>query len=146
MNDRRPHSVGAPVLVSGSVDMARRRARALVVDDEASIRFVVSRALKDRGWDVRVVDDGVAVLDYLQNERFDLVVLDLMMPGMNGFEVLRQVRMAADSGWATPATVRVVALSGQAGDDGLGFAQKIGADAVLSKPFELDDLWKAAGA
>lgn len=123
--------------------MARIRSRALVVDDEASIRFVVSRALKERGWDVRVVDDGVAVRECVQNEKFDLLVLDLMMPGMNGFEVLRQIRAGGESGWLTPSTVRVVALSGKAGDEGLGFAQRIGADAVLSKPFELEDLWIA---
>lgn len=117
-----------------------------MVDDEASIRFVVSRALKDRGWDVRVVDDGIAVEEYLQNERFDLVVLDLMMPGMNGFEVLRRVRAGGDAGWATPPTVRVVALSGKAGEEGLEFAHRIGADAVLSKPFEIEDLWAVAAA
>jgi len=122
-----------------------RRSRVLVVDDDASIRFVVSRALKDRGWDVRVVDDGVAVEDLLLMERFDLIVLDLMMPGMNGFEVLRRVRAGGESGWKTPPTVRVIALSGKAGDEGLDFAQRIGADAVLSKPFEIEDLWNVAG-
>ncbi len=119
-----------------------RQPRALVVDDEPSMRFVVSRALKDRGWDVRSLDDGVAVLEHLQAERFDLVVLDLLMPGMNGFEVLRQVRGACEAGWKTPASVRVVVLSGKAGEEGLEFAQRIGADAALCKPFDLDDLWR----
>lgn len=119
-----------------------RQSRALVVDDEPSIRFVISRALKDRGWDARVLDDGVAVLDHLQAEHFDLILLDLMMPGMNGFEVLRQVRSAGEAGWKTPSSVRVVVLSGKAGEEGLEFAQRIGADAALSKPFDIDDLWK----
>jgi CheY-like chemotaxis protein len=115
--------------------------RALVVDDEASIRFVVSSALAERGWEVEVVDDGVAVEDALQNQRFDLVVLDLLMPGMNGFEVLRQMRSMPAAGSKTQAPVRVIALSGKAGDEGLDFAKRIGADAVLSKPFDLEELW-----
>jgi len=123
--------------------MARQR-RALVVDDEASLRFVVSQALTDRGWHVRVLDDGDAVEEAVQCEKFDLVVLDLLMPGMNGFEVLRRLRCGAAAGWKTAATVRVVALSGKAGEEGLGFAQRIGADAVLSKPFDIEDLWRAA--
>jgi CheY-like chemotaxis protein len=117
--------------------------RALVVDDEASIRFVVSSALKERGWEVEVVDDGVAVEDALQNQRFDLIVLDLMMPGMNGFEVLRQMRSGAGAGWKTQPPVRVVALSGKTGDEGLEFARRMGADAVLGKPFEVEELWRA---
>lgn len=124
------------------VKMEAKR-RALVVDDEASIRFVVSSALKERGWEVEVVDDGVAVEDALQKQRFDLVVLDLMMPGMNGFEVLRQMRSLPAAGWKTQAPVRVIALSGKTGDEGLDFAQRIGADAVLSKPFDVDELWRA---
>ncbi len=124
--------------------MAANR-RALVVDDEESIRFVVGRALKDRGWDVRVVDDGVAVEDRLHDEKFDLVVLDLMMPGMNGFEVLRQMRSSQGAGGKTQPDVRVIALSGKAGGEGLDFARRIGADAVLPKPFDLDDLWAAVG-
>ncbi len=120
-----------------------RQKRALVVDDEPSMRFVASRALKDWGWDVRVVDDGVAVESYLESEKFDLVVLDLLMPGMNGFEVLRRVRGAGDLGWKTPSSVRVIALSGQTGEDGLSFAKRIGANAVLAKPFEIDTLRSA---
>ena len=120
-----------------------RQSRALVADDEASIRFVVSSALKDRGWEVRAVDDGVSVVDSLQKERFDLVLLDLMMPGMNGFEVLRQVRAGGLSAWKTQPSVRVVVLSGKAGSEGLDFARRIGADAVLGKPFSLDELWEA---
>lgn len=122
-----------------------RRLRALVVDDEQSVRFVVSRALKDRGWDVRGVDDGVAVEEALQEEAFDLVVLDLMMPGMNGFEVLRRLRAGGEGQWRTNAAVRIVVLSGKTGEEGLDFARRIGADAVLGKPFDVDDLMKAVG-
>ncbi len=116
--------------------------RALIVDDEPSIRFVVSKALEERGWAVRKLDDGVYVEDALEHDAFDLVVLDLMMPGMNGFEVLRKMRALANGNWKTRASVRVIALSGKAGDEGLGFAQRIGADAVLSKPFEVEELWR----
>ncbi len=95
---------------------------------------------------MRVLDDGVGVEECLRAERFDLIVLDLMMPGMNGFEVLRQVRAGGESGWRTQPAVRVVALSGRAGEEGLEFARRIGANAVLGKPFELEDLWNVVEA
>jgi len=123
--------------------MAARARRALVVDDEASLRFVVSQALQDRGWEVVVADDGDAVEERIQQQRFDLIVLDLLMPGMNGFEVLRRIRGGGDLGWKTSSSVRVIALSGRAGEEGLEFAQRVGADSVLSKPFDLKDLWAA---
>ncbi|MDX2165823.1 MAG: response regulator [Deltaproteobacteria bacterium] len=120
--------------------------RALIVDDDQSLRFVLRQALKGQGWEVDEADDGSSVEDQLESSRFDLLLLDLYMPGMNGFEVLRRVRQAHAGVmpvWKTPPTVGIVVLSGAAGRDGLSFAAKLGADACLQKPFDVADLLAA---
>jgi CheY-like chemotaxis protein len=120
--------------------------KALVVDDDDSMRLVLGEALRNSGWLVNSVDDGSAVLERLESDAYDLVVLDLYMPGMNGFEVLRQIRRHRDvllPGWRTPPSVRIVVLSGAAGKDTFDFARRLGANACLSKPFEVDDLLHA---
>jgi CheY-like chemotaxis protein len=123
--------------------------RVLLVDDDPSTRFVVGEAMREVGWDVTQVDDGCEVEEQLRTGRFDLVILDLYMPGMNGFEVLRRLRNRSESAlqhWKTPSTVRVAVLSGAANREALEFAKKIGADACLAKPFELEDLYRVARA
>ena len=123
--------------------------RALIVDDDRSIRFVLRQALHDQGWEVDEVDDGAVVEDALEATRFDLLLLDLYMPGMNGFEVLRRIRQPHAGVlpmWKTPPSVGIVVLSGAAGRDGLSFAARLGADACLQKPFDIADLLAAVSA
>jgi two-component system response regulator TctD len=119
--------------------------KVLIVDDDPSTRFVVAEAMRGIGWDVTQVEDGCEVEEQLRSDRFDLVILDLYMPGMNGFEVLRQLRNQSESAmhhWKTPSTVDVAVLSGAANREALEFAKKIGADACLAKPFDLEDLYR----
>jgi CheY-like chemotaxis protein len=121
--------------------------RALIVDDEPSIRTVLAGALRAAGWTVRELDDGALVEEALEDEHFDLIVLDLYMPGMSGYEVLRRVRRYRRElrpFWKTAADVRIIVLSGAAGEEGLSFARRIGADASVSKPFDLNDFLAAA--
>ncbi len=66
------------------------RGTVLVVDDEPTITDVVSRYLQRAGYETRVAGDGPAALQAAVEERPDLVVLDLMLPGMDGLEVMRQ--------------------------------------------------------
>jgi CheY-like chemotaxis protein len=122
------------------------RGRALIVDDDQSIRLVLRETLRADGWAVDEVDDGAAVEEQLERQRYDLLLLDLYMPGMNGYEVLRRIRLTRGAvlpEWKTPATVGIVVLSGAAGEAGLSFAARLGADACLSKPFELADVLAA---
>lgn len=124
-------------------------ARALIVDDERSVRFVLRHALRERGWDVDEVDDGAVVEESLERTRYDLLLLDLYMPGMNGFEVLRRIRQPHAGVlpvWKTQPSVGIIVLSGVAGRDGLTFASKLGADACLQKPFDVGDLLAAVRA
>ena len=123
--------------------------RALIVDDEQSVRFVLRHALREGGWEVEEVDDGSVVEERLEQQRYDLLLLDLYMPGMNGFEVLRRIRQphaGVRPLWKTPSDVGIIVLSGAAGRSGLSFAARLGANACLQKPFELIDLLAAVRA
>jgi CheY-like chemotaxis protein len=119
--------------------------RALIVDDESSVRFVIRETLAGAGWEADEVEDGSEVIDRIETERYDVIVLDLYMPGMNGFEVLRHIRRESRSlpRRRTASNVRIVVLSGIAGESGLAFARKVGADACLPKPFEITALLAA---
>jgi len=117
--------------------------KVLIIDDDQSIRFVLREVLRADGWAVDEVEDGAAVEDQLERQRYDLLMLDLYMPGMNGFEVLRRIRQSHAAVlpiWKTPPTVGIIVLSGAAGNEGLSFAARLGADICLRKPLELSDV------
>lgn len=109
-----------------------RRGRVLVVDDEPMVREVVAGYLEQEGHEVVVVADGEAALTQLGQEHFDLVVLDLMLPAVDGLSVLREMRETSD----TP--VIVLTARGEEGDRLLGF--DLGADDYVVKPFSPREL------
>ena len=107
--------------------------RVLVADDEEYIRDLVSTALSFSGYEVTTAADGVNALNQIQKTLPDLIVLDVNMPGFNGFEVLRRLREGGDS---TPV-VFLTARDSQ--EDKLsGFTK--GGDDYLTKPFSLEEL------
>ncbi len=112
-------------------------ARILVVDDERDILTFVREALTDEGYDVDTADSGEAALQTVTERRPDLIILDVNLPGVDGWEVLAQLRAAA--GEQTP----VVVMTGgyQAQDQALSS----GAQGYLGKPFDLDDLYAVIG-
>ena len=119
------------------------RKSVLIADDDPSVRFVVSRTVERLGCRVRVVEDGAEVPDAVCDEAFNLLVLDLYMPGMNGFEVLRQLRQHKVGLLPlrkTPANVRVLVLSSESNAASIEHARAAGADAYLTKPFDVDEL------
>jgi CheY-like chemotaxis protein len=113
----------------------------LVVDDDDSTRFVLARVLSNLGFSVTLADDGAQVHELTAAQRFALLVVDLYMPGMNGFEVLRRLRQA-DPGFLparlTPPTVPVVVISGEGHPASIANARARGADAYLVKPIDID--------
>lgn len=114
----------------------------LVVDDDDSTRFVLAQTLKQLGCRVVSASDGAEVPDLLAQYAFDLLVIDLYMPGMNGFELLRRVRRTT-SFLPTPrtsATVRVLVVSGENNPASMDNAKALGADAYLVKPVDVDEL------
>jgi CheY-like chemotaxis protein len=105
-------------------------ARVLVVDDDELIRDTLATALSDEGYSVRVAGDGRAALDTLGAWRPDLIVLDLMMPIMDG-----QAFRAAQRSAPVTADIPVIVLS--AAHNVHARAADLGAAAVFPKPFDL---------
>jgi two-component system, OmpR family, response regulator MprA len=106
----------------------------LVVDDEPAVRNALERALKLEGYEVGLAGDGVDAIKSLEQDRWDAVVLDVMMPKADGLEVCRQMRLNGD---ATP--VLMLTARDAVGDRVAGL--DAGADDYLVKPFALDELF-----
>lgn len=106
--------------------------RVLVVDDEPPIRHAVRRALQARGYEVALAADGEQALAEAEDVAQDLVVLDLNMPGMDGFEVCRRLRE-----WTA---VPILVLSVREDESDKVTALDLGADDYLTKPFGTDEL------
>ena len=106
--------------------------RVLVVDDDDSIRQVVSLALADEGYQVDAAGDGEAALQLVRQQRPDLILLDMRMPVMDGWEFARQYRERPG-----PHAPIIVVTAARDADDR---AAQIAADGVLPKPFRLHQL------
>ncbi len=102
----------------------------LAVDDEKNIRLLVEINLKRAGYEVVTASDGEEALEKVKAERPDLVVLDVMMPRKDGFEVLRTLR-------ADPETMElpVIMLTAKAQDADVFRGWQSGVDSYLTKPF-----------
>jgi len=111
-------------------------AKILVVDDEQFVRDLLVKILARKGHRVEGAPDAQAALDRLEQEPWDLVVSDVVMPGMDGFELLRRVK----GSW--PA-VKVIVLTGYARRQSISDFLLYGADAYLSKPFQVHELLSA---
>jgi DNA-binding response OmpR family regulator len=103
------------------------QARVLVVDDEPMVRDVLARYLKRSGFDVDSAPDGELALAAFDAHRPDLVLLDLMLPRVDGFEVFRRIRARSQS------PVIMITARGQTTDRIVGL--EVGADDYISKPF-----------
>jgi two-component system response regulator RegX3 len=112
--------------------MTTAPARILVVDDEESILQFVSYNLRKEGYEVTVAADGDRALELAAAEPFDLVVLDIMLPGTDGYEVCRRLRAAGD----TP----VLFLSARDTELDKVVGLEIGGDDYLAKPFGVREL------
>lgn len=113
--------------------MADRSPLVLVVDDEENIRFLVESALQLAGIETVSAEDGRAALVAVSEQRPDLIVLDVMMPGLDGFEVLHRLR---DAGTKTP----VIFLTARDSTDDRVRGLTEGGDDYLIKPFAIAEL------
>jgi len=113
--------------------MATKKSSILVVDDEDALRTVLSSELMNEGYEVRSANDGDEAITEIQKTPFDLVLLDIKMPRMNGFEVLKFIKESH------PKT-KVVMLTGFADLKNAIESKKLGADDFVSKPYDLVDL------
>ena len=108
----------------------------LLVDDDEDLMDIVSERLKNRGMNVDTVGNVDKALLWLANKHYDAIILDFLMPGMDGFETIRTIRKQQPG-------IRILLVTGQMlADDGRKAIQ-MGADAVLEKPADLEVLVKA---
>lgn len=112
----------------------------LVVDDDPAIREYVGDLLEMEGHEVRFADDGPDALESIRERRPDCVLLDVMMPGMSGHEVLAEIRRI-DGGPQLP----VVMITAAAGEAQSWQAWTGGVDYFLPKPFDADQLLRVLG-
>ncbi len=110
-----------------------QKGKILVVDDEDALRTVLSAELSGEGYDVGTAADGVEAVAMLQKARYQLVLLDIKMPNMNGFEVLKVIKDKH------PGT-KVIMLTGFADLKNAIESKKLGAEDFVSKPYDLVDL------
>lgn len=105
----------------------------LLVDDESSITATLSYYARKQGYEVHTASDGAKALDLYFEKLPDLVVLDIMLPGLNGFEICESIREHDEN-------VPIIFLSakGDIVDKSIGF--KLGADDYMTKPFEPEEL------
>ncbi len=106
-----------------------RPARILLVDDEQSIQTLLSYPLRKEGYDVVQVTDGREALDCFDEQAFDLVVLDLMLPKIDGLEVCRRLR--------SRSSVPIIMLTAKSEEIDKVVGLELGADDYITKPFSL---------
>lgn len=111
---------------------ALTRGTVLVVDDDARLLRVVSMYLSIEGYEVTSAADGPSGLAALRAERPDVVLMDIMMPGMDGIEACSRIRSQADT-----ATVPVLLFSALSGAEDAERARQAGANHLITKPFNL---------
>jgi two-component system, OmpR family, response regulator MtrA len=106
--------------------------RILLVEDDPSIREITAIGLTAAGFTVETAEDGVIALERFRGEPFDLVLLDLMLPRLDGYEVARQIRRTS--------TVPIVMLTARSEAIDVVVGLEAGADDYVRKPFELPEL------
>lgn len=104
-----------------------KQQKVLVADDEAQIRNILSIYLKKAGFEVVEAADGAEALVKVQSDKPDIIVLDIMMPVMDGLEVCKQVRKISD--------IPIIMLTAKDEDDDRILGLEIGADDYITKPF-----------
>src|SRR4051812_4474079 len=109
--------------------MADRSARILLVDDEQSIQTLLSYPLRKDGYDVVQASDGREALDRFAEQPFDLVVLDVMLPQLDGLEVCRRLRARS--------AVPIIMLTAKSEEIDKVVGLELGADDYITKPFSM---------
>jgi DNA-binding response OmpR family regulator len=109
------------------------RVRVLVVEDEPGLAHLVETHLREKGFAASIAGDGRAALALARDEDFDMVVLDLGLPDIDGLRVLRELRRRGEE-------MPVLVLSARSGIDDTVAALGGGADDYLTKPFRFDEL------
>jgi excisionase family DNA binding protein len=135
LDSQRPRPDRAPGAVSQGSRSARKRV--LVVDDEASIRDLLSKTLALAEYDVDTAGDGAAALDRMRQSGYDLLIADLKMPGMDGLTLIRQAKKLK-------ADLPVIIITGFSTESSAIEAVNLGVAGYLTKPFRVPQVLAAA--
>ncbi len=125
---------GTPAAVEAAAEPARQR-MVLVVDDSLTVRKITGRLLTREGYVVVVAKDGVDALEKLQDQRPDVMITDVEMPRMDGFDLTRNVR--ADAGLKA---LPIIMITSRTADKHRQHATELGVDVFLGKPYEEGEL------
>jgi len=111
------------------------RIKILVVDDEDSVLHAISEILGQNGFDCKTASDGRSALEQIEQFEPDLIILDIVMPGIDGFTVLEQIKNRQE-----PRDIPVILLSGLDEDGKIWEGYNLGASYYITKPFTTDEL------
>jgi len=107
--------------------------KVLVIEDNDNLAFGLTRSLESEGYEVEAVEDGLRGFEMARTGNADLIVLDLMLPGMDGYTILKQLRAQGKD-----VPVLILTARGEEADKVFGF--RLGADDYVTKPFSLSEL------
>ncbi|MBP2651319.1 MAG: response regulator receiver protein [Firmicutes bacterium] len=113
----------------------------LIVDDEPSIRFLVSASLEDEGYDITEAVDGLQAYDIIQKDKPNLIILDVMMPGLTGYELCSRLKNDAST-----RDILILMLTAKGQENDRLESQQAGADFYLRKPFSPLELIEVVGS
>lgn len=113
--------------------MTGRDSRIFIVEDDPAVREALERALGFEGYEIETARDGAVALSMLRNHSYDLIVLDVMMPHLDGLETCRRIRAGGDD-------VPILMLTARTAVDDRVEGLDAGADDYVAKPFALDEL------
>ncbi|MCK1994560.1 response regulator [Peribacillus muralis] len=108
----------------------------LIVDDQFGIRILLNEVLHKEGYDTFQAANGIQALEVLNNHSPDLVLLDMKIPGMDGIEILKRMKMVDPD-------IRVIIMTAYGELDMIQEAKDLGAMTHFAKPFDIDDIRKA---
>jgi len=107
--------------------------RILVVDDEVAIRDLIREVMQLAGFEVSVCEDGLTALNLIRREKFDLIILDVNLPKLDGFALLQKVRESAPS-------QPIILISARTDKEDVTHGLRLGADDYIRKPFGIEEL------
>ncbi len=141
LNNQRPRATAAvsdsPFAAITPVRRANSRLRVLVVDDESSIRDLLAKTLALADYEVETAPDGRTAIDQLRAGGYDLLIVDLKMPGVDGLTVIREARKFN-------ANLPVIIITGFSSESTAIEALNLGVSGYLTKPFRVPEVLKAA--
>lgn len=105
----------------------------LIVDDDVAITKILREELQTVGYDVEVINNSTEALSRLQSEFYDLILLDIKMPEVDGFEILKSLREKNYPG-------KIIVMTAFADIENAMMARKLGANDFIAKPYDFDEL------